>query len=810
MLLALGISIVSTIGAMPVLAQPGLEDTELVGWTTTVSGLLDRTVSGATESTGGAPGSHYLVRHEHEHFQSFSSSVVSASFAPTGHDPTSIGLDRTVRISVDYRNDYDIPGFLAFSPYTFWTPVLEQRGVVYRQTGVGVRVDSVGTFQRVEVETPSSAWRAGSSDPPIELGLGAPPVRVGFVIQSELAVAQGQRGEARIRVDNLRIEQTDPLPVARLVGMPSADGDHVIFAPPECFDGLSDVFSNEFEVEVELHRAPESELCVQWRLPRLELVEFCPSTGPRPPGLLFPPGARTRSHTFRCSAEPLSTIELQPAPGYTVGVPASVRPVPCRLRVGDELQECSVVTGLCAVEVVFDRICQLGHDLYCDDVGEAVRSGRVSEAVSATGARPLDTLRRVRDEVMSETPAGRYYRDLYAAFSPELRSLILGDLRFTVDLFDAIPTWGSALEALVDGDGDNVTLTPEMVADMLAIFDRFEEKASAPLEAVFQRERNRLDLADLAGSSIEDAVALVEQRGGPPTCSNAQTSLCLQNGRFQVEVVWTDFKGVSGTGRAVPLSSDSGYFWFFDQDNVELVLKVLDGQGINERFWVFYGALSNVDYTVLVTDTETGALRAYRNPSGTFASVGDVDAFAPDGSARSGVEVAAGDESSWAERLSTAASDLLRSGWRRLRDRFSRAPAPAAAAQPLRHPASSPVTTTTTASGTCVQSATALCLAGNRFRVEVSWRDFSGGSGFGQAAPLTADTGTFWFFDPANTELIVKVLDGQDINGHFWVFFGALSNVEYTLRVTDTATGRVRTYDNPSGSFASRGDVEAF
>jgi hypothetical protein len=109
-----------------------------------------------------------------------------------------------------------------------------------------------------------------------------------------------------------------------------------------------------------------------------------------------------------------------------------------------------------------------------------------------------------------------------------------------------------------------------------------------------------------------------------------------------------------------------------------------------------------------------------------------------------------------------------------------------------------------------VAGANALCLAGNRFRVDVEWRGFEGGSGFGRAAPLTPDTGTFWFFDPGNTELIVKVLDARSVNDRFWVFDGALSNVEYTLRVTDTTTGRVRIHENPPGTFASRGDVEAF
>ena len=63
--------------------------------------------------------------------------------------------------------------------------------------------------------------------------------------------------------------------------------------------------------------------------------------------------------------------------------------------------------------------------------------------------------------------------------------------------------------------------------------------------------------------------------------------------------------------------------------------------------------------------------------------------------------------------------------------------------------------------------------------------------------PLTGDTGAFWFFDAANIELVVKVLDGRPVNGNFWLFYGALSNVEYTLTVTDTETGAVKTYSNP-------------
>jgi hypothetical protein len=36
---------------------------------------------------------------------------------------------------------------------------------------------------------------------------------------------------------------------------------------------------------------------------------------------------------------------------------------------------------------------------------------------------------------------------------------------------------------------------------------------------------------------------------------------------------------------------------------------------------------SSVEYDLVVTDTETGAVRTYHNPSGRFASVGDTTAF---------------------------------------------------------------------------------------------------------------------------------------------------------------------------------------
>ncbi len=262
-------------------------------------------------------------------------------------------------------------------------------------------------------------------------------------------------------------------------------------------------------------------------------------------------------------------------------------------------------------------------------------------------------------------------------------------------------------------------------------------------------------------------------------CTPSPTALCLNNGRFRVVAAWKDFQGNTGVGQAVALTGDTGYFWFFGQENVELILKVLDGRTLNDRFWVFYGALSTVEYVITVTDTQTGAEKTYFNASGNLASVADTSALPGSAAARS---LAAMEESAGLEGfgLEVDRSAFEEDGWASL-----------------------------AAAAACAPTATSLCLNGSRFRVEVAWKDFQGNQGVGKAVALTSDTGYFWFFASTNVELVLKVLDGRSLNGHWWVFYGALSSVEYRITVTDTLTGNVKVYTNPSGNLGSRADTTA-
>ena len=101
--------------------------------------------------------------------------------------------------------------------------------------------------------------------------------------------------------------------------------------------------------------------------------------------------------------------------------------------------------------------------------------------------------------------------------------------------------------------------------------------------------------------------------------------------------------------------------------------------------------------------------------------------------------------------------------------------------------------------GPCVPDSTTLCLNGGRFAVQVSFGTNAGQTGLGQAVPLTSDSGYFWFFNAANIELVVKVLQACSFNQHYWVFAGGLTNVEVVMTVTDTGTGEQKIYANPLG-----------
>ena len=223
------------------------------------------------------------------------------------------------------------------------------------------------------------------------------------------------------------------------------------------------------------------------------------------------------------------------------------------------------------------------------------------------------------------------------------------------------------------------------------------------------------------------------------------------------------------------MTSDSGYFWFFEPSNAEVLVKALNGCGANGNYWVFSAGLTDVEVTMTVTDTQTGTVKTYTNPQGTaFQPILD-SAFA----------------SCAAAAMTAANPEEPSAGWQRT------GPATEAARSDSQ--------------AGCVSSDTALCVNGGRFLVEATWQTAAGAAGAAHAVRLTSDSGYFWFFDASNIEVMFKSLDACSVNGRQWFFAAGVTDVAVEIHVTDTQTGEIKTYSNAQGTpFAPILDTGAF
>lgn len=92
--------------------------------------------------------------------------------------------------------------------------------------------------------------------------------------------------------------------------------------------------------------------------------------------------------------------------------------------------------------------------------------------------------------------------------------------------------------------------------------------------------------------------------------------LSVGGGRYEVTASWRKRDGSAGAAGALPIAGDAGAFWFFDDNNLELLVKVIDGCGVNGRHWIFASGLTNVEVNLTVHDRVTDEVQTYHNPAG--------------------------------------------------------------------------------------------------------------------------------------------------------------------------------------------------
>ncbi len=303
-------------------------------------------------------------------------------------------------------------------------------------------------------------------------------------------------------------------------------------------------------------------------------------------------------------------------------------------------------------------------------------SGASNEAHAALSAGTI-----ILSEVMYDVPAsddGFEWVELYNP-GPETvdlsgYSLGNGGIDYTYSVVQLAGTIAPCQTFVVGGPGSDssnghpsfdqvLNFEPDFqnsgsAGDGVALFDVPASQITAstvPIDAVIYGPNNDNGLIDESGSapgpdvgdaepgsSIErfDLAGSWRIRSNPdpnaapfacPSCTPGPTTLCLNNDRFEVEVAW-DTGSATGLGQVVAGGTDdSSNLWFFSPNNWEMLIKVLDGCAINDKFWVFFAATTDVGFTVTVTDTGSDGrpIKRYVNPLGQPANaVTDTSAFA--------------------------------------------------------------------------------------------------------------------------------------------------------------------------------------
>ena len=85
--------------------------------------------------------------------------------------------------------------------------------------------------------------------------------------------------------------------------------------------------------------------------------------------------------------------------------------------------------------------------------------------------------------------------------------------------------------------------------------------------------------------------------------------------------------GPATAARALPLRASFGGFTFFGPDDLQVAVRIDDHRRDFGHWWFSSIALTNFEYDLTVTDTQTGRQRKYHNPDGTYGGLFDSQAF---------------------------------------------------------------------------------------------------------------------------------------------------------------------------------------
>ena len=249
-------------------------------------------------------------------------------------------------------------------------------------------------------------------------------------------------------------------------------------------------------------------------------------------------------------------------------------------------------------------------------------------------------------------------------------------------------------------------------------------------------------------------------------------------------------------------SRESGILYFFDRDNAEVLVKVLDACAVNQHRWVFVAPVTDLAFNLYVEEVATGKVWEHRNPKGgqTASTESDVAAFPCGAAAASAVGDVAG---------AGKGVDLVDTGF------------PVAEAAVVSLPTSPKPTPVGVAQAIAPNEATecepqpVTTLAGG-YRVNMCVEYLKDGSPeVTEARDFGLDSqqsGLLYFFERSNAEVLIKVLDACGVNGYRWVFVAPVTDLAFNLSVVSpNPDDEVWTHSNGLSQTAqARSDNAAF
>lgn len=274
------------------------------------------------------------------------------------------------------------------------------------------------------------------------------------------------------------------------------------------------------------------------------------------------------------------------------------------------------------------------------------------------------------------------------------------------------------------------------------------------------------------------------QPQGP--CVTDGTTACLLNNRFRVKIDYLNIfenPPVPGTLKAAKLvpgaqqNPDTATFGFDSPQAIEVVVRLQDARPFANVFSVYYGGMTDIDYTVTVQDTTTNTTRQYHNPGGQVGGGVDRTSFPTDGSSTPGFAIVEGNS-----------------------------------------PARTPVVAPNSPTGTCTPTSNVVCLLNGRFEVKLDYTNIFvnppvPGSMLGAKfvpGNQNPDTAIFGLGSAQEIEAVVRLQDTRPFTNVFAVYYGGMTDLPFTVTVIDKATGTTRKYENPAGLVGGGVDRSSF